>query len=48
MSIEVKRGQGRVFDTMEEKLRDLTTRLTNAKKVHQITHKGKGFQVLVR
>jgi translation initiation factor IF-3 len=48
VSVEVKRGQGRVFDTTLTKLLEITGMLVNAKNVAPPSQKGKGWQTLIR
>lgn len=48
VSVEVKRGQGRIFDTTLSKLNEITTKIVNAKRVMRPSQKGRGWQTLVR
>lgn len=48
VSVEVKRGQGRIFDTTLDKLNTITSMVTNAKSIAPPYQKGRGWQTLIR
>lgn len=48
VSVQVKRGQGRIFDSCQAKLLSITQMLTNAQKVAPMSKKNNGWQTLVR
>ena len=48
VSVEVKRGQVRVFDTTLVKLREVVAMVTNAKHISPPQQKGRGWQTLIK
>lgn len=48
ISVEVKRGQGRVFDTTLLKLNEVLSMVTMAKNHTAPSQKGKGWQAMAR
>lgn len=48
VSVEVKRGQGRIFDATREKLNQITAMVTNARNIAPPHQKGRGWQTLIR